>query len=125
MHHICLSLSSSVRVFECSNVRMFELALNTNFHLDNKEYIFSACAASFHYIFCPLLVHSLPYFFKKHKINSQALLCFNSIHHVLIFCLIYIGNSPQPQDIIVGRVYSYDNIYKLLILSKCPPCNQR
>lgn len=28
------------------------------------------------------------------------------------------GQSPEPQDTIVGRVYSYDYIVKLLILSK-------
>lgn len=28
------------------------------------------------------------------------------------------GQSPKPQDTIIGRVYSYDYIVKILILSK-------
>jgi len=32
------------------------------------------------------------------------------------------GGSPEPQDVIVGRVYSYDYIVKLLILSKPNIC---
>ena len=39
----------------------------------------------------------------------MSLMCFNDFTK---------GDSPVPQDILVGRVYSYDNIYKVLILSK-------